>query len=73
MPGAYLLVLWVLAVDVREHATGNVGTNNTRTVNAPWAFAVVAQLDAGKTTLPTWLVLQNLDLRMLVVLFPQRL
>lgn len=62
VPSAYVLARWARGVDIREHGTGNVGTNNALTVIGPWAFVVVALIDAGKAALPTWLALHVFDL-----------
>jgi acyl phosphate:glycerol-3-phosphate acyltransferase len=65
IPFAYLLVRWLVGVDVRRIGSGNAGaTNASRAFQPPWQipmFLFIYLLDFSKGFLPTWLASMHFD------------
>lgn len=65
IPFAYVLVRWLVGVDVRTIGSGNAGaTNASRAFQPPWQipmFLLIYLLDFVKGFLPTWLASIHFD------------
>jgi len=62
IPTAYLAGRWLKGIDIRQHATGNVGGSNVWHSVTHWAIVPVGLFDVCKAALPAWLALGPLEL-----------